>query len=53
MKEGVGTFRLSPKGNTGLIYIPAKIVIDSAFPLKPGKVKIKIQNDTIIIHQTN
>jgi hypothetical protein len=38
MKEGIGTFKLSPKGNTGLLYVPAHMVLDSAFPLKEGKV---------------
>lgn len=49
MKTGTGTFKLSHRGSTGLIYIPAKIVVDSAFPLKEGKVIIEVTDSEIII----
>ncbi|MDH5688523.1 MAG: hypothetical protein OEZ48_11780 [Candidatus Bathyarchaeota archaeon] len=49
MKEGIGTFKLSQKGNTGLLYIPAHVVLDSAFPLKEGKVSIEITDEQITV----
>ena len=49
MKEGIGTFKLSPKGNTGLLYVPAHMVLDSAFPLKEGKVSIEITDGQIAV----
>lgn len=47
--ENTGTFKFSHKGKTGILYIPADIVKDSAFPLKEGKTIIKISSDMIII----
>lgn len=49
MKEGIGTFKLSPKGNTGFLYIPLHMVLDSVFPLREGSVVIKIRNGGIAI----
>ncbi len=49
--KSIGTFKLSHKGKTGLLYIPADLVKDSAFPLKEGKVKIGIEGDSIVIMQ--
>ena len=45
------TFKLSPKGKTGILYIPADIVKDSNFPLKEGKVIIEIKNQELIIRK--
>lgn len=47
MEWGEGAFKLSPKGNTGLIYVPAHMTVDSAFPLKPSKVDIEVMNGKI------
>jgi len=39
-KKNTGTFKKDPKGNSGLLYVPADLVKDSAWPLK--------HNDTVI-----
>lgn len=44
-----GTFRHDPRSRSGRIYIPAVLARDSAFPLKEGKVEIKIEGDHLII----
>lgn len=48
LKNG-GTFRFSPKGKTGILYIPADIVKDSNFPLKQGTVAVEISGNRLII----
>jgi len=47
--KNTGTFKLSHKGKTGVLYIPADMVVDSAFPLKEGKVEIEIRGKELII----
>lgn len=48
--EDQGTFRVSVKGKTGLIYIPADLVKDSAFPLQDGdSLTIRIEKEILII----
>jgi len=47
--KNTGTFKLSHKGKTGVLYIPADMVVDSAFPLKEGKVEIEIRGRELII----
>jgi len=47
--KDVGTFVIQKRGKTGAIWVPADMVKDSAFPLKPGKVKIAIQGKRLII----
>jgi len=42
LRRAEGTFKYSPKGNTGLLYIPSKITVDSVFPLKEGPVIIEV-----------
>jgi len=49
MREGIGRFVKSDKSFTGSIYIPAKIVSDSTFPLVDGKVKICIEGNYVIV----
>ena len=49
MKCARGTFKYSAKGNTGLLYIPSKVAVDSAFPLKEGTVIIEITNGEITV----
>jgi hypothetical protein len=48
LKNG-GTLKFSPKGKTGLLYIPADLVKDSSFPLIEGPVTIEIVNGKLII----
>jgi len=43
--EAGGTFRKDGRSDTGRIYVPAALVRDSQFPLKEGKIKIKIYID--------
>lgn len=47
--NGDGKFTLPKRGKTGVLYIPATLVRDSAFPIKKGKVRIKIVGDCLII----
>jgi hypothetical protein len=50
--EAKGKFKLSPKGKTGLIYVPADIVKDSSFPFHDGEIlRIKIEGKTLLIKQ--
>ena len=49
MKRARGTFKYSAKGNTGLLYIPSKVAVDSAFPLKEGTVIIEITDGKLEI----
>jgi len=44
LRRAEGTFKYSPKGNTGLLYIPSKVAVDSLFPLKEGAVIIEIMD---------
>jgi len=46
-----GTFKLSTKGSTGVLWIPSSMVKDSTFPLKVGPVEITIEKDRLIIRQ--
>ena len=46
-----GTFKISHKGKTGILYVPADLVKDSTFPLKEGKVTIEILENRLIITQ--
>jgi len=45
--EAEGTFRKDGRSDTGRIYVPAALVRDSQFPLKEGKIKIKICIDNL------
>jgi len=49
--ESEGSFAQATQGNTGIIYVPALLVADSAFPIKVGKVKIRIEGGKLIIEQ--
>lgn len=49
--ETKGTFKKEKKGSTGVLWIPADLVKDSAFPLKPGSVKIKIEGKRLVVEQ--
>lgn len=49
--KDVGTFKLSAKGKTGLLYIPSDLVKDSRFPLKEGNVVVEISEDVLIVRR--
>ena len=51
MLEGIGKFRYAKKSQTGELFVPAAVVRDSQFPLKPGPVRIKIdpENRRVIV----
>ncbi|MEM2571372.1 MAG: hypothetical protein QXP96_06625 [Thermoproteota archaeon] len=49
--EAKGKFGKAKKGATGAIWVPAALVRDSQFPLKEGRVLIKIEKDTLIVKQ--
>jgi len=45
VKSAEGVFKLaSKKAKSGYVWIPAKMVVDSAFPFEPGD-KIEIEID--------
>ncbi|MEM3700668.1 MAG: hypothetical protein QXL57_07380 [Candidatus Bathyarchaeia archaeon] len=53
VKEAIGTFKTPMRGRTGIIYVPADLVIDSTFPFKDGdSVKIRIDGERLIIEAT-
>lgn len=47
--EGIGRFKYPKRGKTGLIFVPAAITQDSAFTIKEGAVRIKIEGKKLII----
>jgi hypothetical protein len=49
--KDVGTFVVQKRAKTGAIWVPADLVRDSQFPLKPGKVKISVQGKKLLIEQ--
>jgi len=49
--KDMGTFKLSAKGKTGILYIPSDLVKDSNFPLKEGKVVVEISKDVLIVRK--
>lgn len=50
VKEAIGSFKIPMRGRTGVIYVPADLVIDSTFPFKKGdSVKIRIDGERLII----
>jgi len=52
VKEAIGTFQIPMRGRTGIIYVPADLVIDSTFPFKVGdKVKIRIDGERLIVEE--
>ncbi|MFH0849121.1 MAG: hypothetical protein V1857_06435 [archaeon] len=46
-----GKYQLSSRSNTGLIYLPTEIVLDTAFPLKPGIIDIRIEGPCLVIEE--
>jgi hypothetical protein len=52
VKNAVGKIVSSSKGHTGILYIPANMMVDSAFPFNvPSQVKIIVDDDRIIIEK--
>lgn len=52
MREAIGKIVPSPKSRTGIIYVPADMMVDSAFPFKPPmKVNIRIEGQKLIIEK--
>ena len=51
MDRAEGKLRKSSKGNTGLLFLPSHLMLDSAFPFKkiPIIVKIRIKGKRLII----
>jgi len=46
-----GSFKLEKRSATGVVWLPADLVKDSQFPLKPGPIEITIEKDHLIIKQ--
>lgn len=51
MLEGTGKFKYPKRGKTGVIYIPSDVTKDSAFPLKEGEIRVRIEESKLIIWQ--
>jgi hypothetical protein len=50
--EDRGTFGVSVKGKTSLIYVPADLVRDSAFPLRDGDfLATEIERQILIVRK--
>jgi hypothetical protein len=50
MLQATGKFQRASKSQTGIIFIPADIVVDSCFPFKdPSKVRIRIDGARLIV----
>jgi hypothetical protein len=49
--KDVGTLTVLKRSKTGMIYVPADLMKDSQFPIKPGKVKISVQGKRLIVEQ--
>lgn len=50
-KKITGTFKLSPQSNSGLLYVPANLVIDSRFPIKEGSVIFSFEGKRLVVEQ--
>ena len=53
MNKAEGKLRKSSKGNTGLLFLPSHLMLDSTFPFKdiPLMVKIRIEGNKLIIER--
>jgi hypothetical protein len=50
MKEAKGKLVRGPNSQTGVLYIPSNLMVDSAFPFKvPTELKVTIDGDKLII----
>ena len=52
MREMNGKLMKSDKSATGILYIPADLMVDSAFPFKPPEsVRVRIDGERLIIEK--
>jgi hypothetical protein len=52
MREASGKINYAAKGHTGILTIPADIMVDSAFPFPvPSRVRVIIEGDRLIIEK--
>ena len=51
VKEAVGKYAPAKRSRTGVIYVPSLLAMDSAFPLKVGKVNIRIDGKRLVIEE--
>ena len=52
MREMIGKLMKSDKSATGILYIPADLMVDSAFPFKPPEsVRVRIDGERLIIEK--
>jgi len=50
--ESKGRFQKASKEDTGIVYVPAKMVSDNQFPFREGaRVLIRIQDERLIIEK--
>jgi len=52
MIEGIGKISFASRSKTSILYIPADMTKDSAFPFKHGeRVKIRIEDGKLVIEK--
>lgn len=51
--EAIGTFKHDVRSKAGRVYVPAALVRDSQFPIKEGKVEIRVEGNYLIIKNNN
>ena len=52
MLESIGKIDKSSKSNSGILYLPSHLMLDSAFPfLVPSRVKVRIDGDKLIVEK--
>lgn len=52
MIDGIGKISFASRSKTAILYIPADIAKDSAFPFENGEnVRIRIENQKLIIEK--
>jgi hypothetical protein len=50
MRKGTGKLDKASKSNSGILYLPSQVMLDSAFPFYvPSRVKVRIDGDKLII----
>ena len=54
MIEGTTKIEKSSKSSTGILYLPSRLMLDSAFPfIVPSRVKVRIEGDKLIVERLN
>jgi len=52
MIKSIGKLRLNGRSRTGLLFIPAELMTDSAFPFKiPSQVVVKIESKKLVVEE--